>query len=654
MARLPIPGSDDGTWGTILNNFLDVSHNQDGSLIPSAVASTGAEQTINKGKPGGYAALDASANVPKSQLNNVPAAPVQSVNSQIGAVSLTATDVGADVSGAAATVQTNLDTETTRAEAAEATKLALTGGTMTGPIVGFEDKGGQVFNVKAYGAKGDGVTDDTAAIQATINACGSAGGGIVYLPAGNYYVTFSIAAVGSCPKAALSLPSNVCLLGTSRYATKFSGPALTTFNVCFVTNADPTTGGNEGIEVSEINFVCPTYLYSGTNYTYWGTAVFFQGVADSIISNCIMEYGAWAFFPLTSVANTSTALSAGNSTRNVVRGVSHKNIIGSASFFQSTSCLLSDFIFTGTGDDAVLIGSAGQNHVITNGVIDSTDPVVGTGGSTGCIFLDNDGAVSSSADVMSGIQISNVVVMNNAGKSVGLMAGIAVGGAIGSVDIANVFSYNNASGFSTLNAAGVSKLSLSTCHARASTSQGYDFEMISAHTQHIILTNCHASNSAGGIGFKVYTSSSGVLYFTATACTGFDDQTTPTQTNAFWIISDQGGTLTAKVSNCPAFNGALDVGLSGTGVWGSGTKFSDNLGYNPTGPKTAPTVPASGTALTNPFPFDATVYVSGGTVTAIAVGGTATGLTTGAVFVAAGETITLTYSAAPTWVWIGN
>ena len=65
-------------------------------------------------------------------------------------------------------------------------------------------------------------------------------------------------------------------------------------------------------------------------------------------------------------------------------------------------------------------------------------------------------------------------------------------------------------------------------------------------------------------------------------------------------------------------------------------------------------MPASGTALTNPFPFDATVYVSGGTVTAIAVGGTATGLTSGAVFVAAGETITLTYSAAPTWVWIGN
>jgi hypothetical protein len=48
------------------------------------------------------------------------------------------------------------------------------------------DKGGQVFNVKAYGAAGDGVTDDGAAINAAIAAASAAGGGIVYLPAGTY------------------------------------------------------------------------------------------------------------------------------------------------------------------------------------------------------------------------------------------------------------------------------------------------------------------------------------------------------------------------------------------------------------------------------------------------------------------------------------
>lgn len=35
MRRLPIPGGDDGSWGQILNDFLSVEHNADGTLNPS-------------------------------------------------------------------------------------------------------------------------------------------------------------------------------------------------------------------------------------------------------------------------------------------------------------------------------------------------------------------------------------------------------------------------------------------------------------------------------------------------------------------------------------------------------------------------------------------------------------------------------------------
>ncbi|HEV2323545.1 MAG TPA: glycoside hydrolase family 28 protein [Terracidiphilus sp.] len=43
-----------------------------------------------------------------------------------------------------------------------------------------------VCNVRGYGAKGDGTTKDTAAIQKAIDACEEKGGGTVTLPAGNY------------------------------------------------------------------------------------------------------------------------------------------------------------------------------------------------------------------------------------------------------------------------------------------------------------------------------------------------------------------------------------------------------------------------------------------------------------------------------------
>jgi polygalacturonase len=46
-----------------------------------------------------------------------------------------------------------------------------------------------VINVKTFGAKGDGVTDDTAAIQAAVDYVFSAGGGTLAFPTGTYRVT---------------------------------------------------------------------------------------------------------------------------------------------------------------------------------------------------------------------------------------------------------------------------------------------------------------------------------------------------------------------------------------------------------------------------------------------------------------------------------
>src|ERR1700760_1505747 len=48
--------------------------------------------------------------------------------------------------------------------------------------------GQDVFNVRSYGARGDGKTLDTKAIDKAIAACVKAGGGTVLVPAGTFVV----------------------------------------------------------------------------------------------------------------------------------------------------------------------------------------------------------------------------------------------------------------------------------------------------------------------------------------------------------------------------------------------------------------------------------------------------------------------------------
>lgn len=108
--RLPIPGDDSGTWGEILNEFLLVSHNGDGSIRAGAVPASGTpdDNSVSTAK-----LQDGSVTEPKLAVSNAPAngnvltwtgsdltwqvpasAPVSSVAGKTGAVALTKGDVG--------------------------------------------------------------------------------------------------------------------------------------------------------------------------------------------------------------------------------------------------------------------------------------------------------------------------------------------------------------------------------------------------------------------------------------------------------------------------------------------------------------------------------------------------------------------------------
>lgn len=120
MTRLPKPGHDADKWADILNEFLLVSHNQNGTLRAA------------------------------------------SVNSVVGTVGLS-------------------DLRTSNLPTEPPIKTPLLSHS-NGELVW---KTTIETNVIDYGAKGDGVTDDTDAIQAAINAAGS---GLVVLPSGVFMV----------------------------------------------------------------------------------------------------------------------------------------------------------------------------------------------------------------------------------------------------------------------------------------------------------------------------------------------------------------------------------------------------------------------------------------------------------------------------------
>jgi hypothetical protein len=74
----------------------------------------------------------------------------------------------------------------------------------------IQDQGGQVFNVKAWGAKGDTTTDDKIAIQRTLDTAGYYHA-TVYIPQGVYSMTDT--AIGTqSGSACLHIPSNVTLI----------------------------------------------------------------------------------------------------------------------------------------------------------------------------------------------------------------------------------------------------------------------------------------------------------------------------------------------------------------------------------------------------------------------------------------------------------
>lgn len=79
--------------------------------------------------------------------------------------------------------------------------MVLVNGVATTLSSALNQSAGLVYNVKSgYGATGNGTTNDSAAVQAAINAADAAGGGIIFFPHGTYLLSSAITVANSTGK----------------------------------------------------------------------------------------------------------------------------------------------------------------------------------------------------------------------------------------------------------------------------------------------------------------------------------------------------------------------------------------------------------------------------------------------------------------------
>lgn len=480
------------------------------------------------------------------------------------------------------------------------------------------------FSVKSYGAAGNGTTDDTTAIQAALTA---GAGQTVYFPQGTYLV------------------SRQLVLG--------AGTTIRFDDATFKINATVAAG--------ILTFAVPDVSM------YGAFSVNAAGFATPFIVGTL---GGDRFYA------------------DVHASITNANAVPSANnyLFRVTQCngvRIGGYI-TNTGNSPWLVRVDRGSNIEISDVV--TPPLTVTNGSFGVVMAQDTTGVGT---------ISNVNIhdcqINGGGVLAGVYGAIVVGTATTAITC--------------------SQVTISNCTVINTTGSCDGIDVVLA--QYVTITNCVLVSCTEGINV------SGCTAVTVTGCVaitcrafGFSagDPTVAFATNAVTFVNcegfgcGQGGVGSAQFlvyapvgvstnvvhfEGCTAFaEGQSQFELSITG--GGGTVFDvlvngglwiggtvghvlDNVGTSPNNqvfraknasqinPKgglgaATPAVPASNAVVTNNTGYDCEVYINGGAVTVVTVGGVATGITAtnNHVHVPTGGTIAMTYSVAPTWVWVGE
>jgi len=192
------------------------------------------------------------------------------------------------------------------------------------------------YNVRDYGAVGDGTTDDTISLQATINAANAAGGGVVFIPKGTYLTTGIIVS-----------SNNIKIEGQGR--TSIIKHSTTTIALMITTCS--------GITLSDFAVVCTGG--SGTQ-----SAIYCNVLTNSIINRLYIDSPGYDGIQLLSNCVGVTV------TDNVVIGCGDDGInIGAQPSNPTRNCTVSNNTIANCGSDGIHFSEDSEDNAAVGNTI---------------------------------------------------------------------------------------------------------------------------------------------------------------------------------------------------------------------------------------------------------------------------------------------
>jgi len=137
-----------------------------------------------------------------------------------------------------------------------------------------EGASGGVYNVKSFGAEGDGTTDDSTAIQDAIDAATANNGGIVFFPTGAYSI-----------ETTLTLTEGIRMEGVASLDAESSDHGSSIINNTGSVGVDVSLPG-AAISSSAVFINHLTFLEGGSGGTY---AIQFAGAVNSGVADCSFD-----------------------------------------------------------------------------------------------------------------------------------------------------------------------------------------------------------------------------------------------------------------------------------------------------------------------------------------------------------------------------